>query len=154
MQRNGDKNLTEFGNDNNMQNPASMSKSIMISGFKNIKDGDLPVLNEYGIETGMSIHPNRDMIYELSIPLTRLEVNLDMKQPLVYNIKINQPAKPDFKKGSRPEGSGRAGGKGGMGMGGGRGGMRGGRQRPQGGSSDRIESKNADFWIKYKLAKS
>lgn len=151
--------------DNEMHDPAAMNKGIRVSGFKNIPDGELPAINQDGIETGMSIHPNRDLIYELSIPLAQLQVGLDLKKPLVYNIKINEPNKSGFKREGRPEGAGggkgRSGGRGGMGGGGmgggGRGGMGGGGrmggggQRPQeGGESG---SKSADFWIKYKLVK-
>jgi hypothetical protein len=143
-----------------------MNKSIRVSGFKNIADGELPAMNQDGIETGMSIHPNRDLIYELSIPLAQLQVGLDLKKPLVYNIKINEPNKSGFKREARPEGAsgggkGRSGGRGGMGGGGmgggGRGGMGGGRmgggaQRPsEGGES---AAKSSDFWIKYKLVRA
>lgn len=147
------------------QDPVAMNKSIRVSGFKNIADGELPAMNQDGIETGMSIHPNRDLIYELSIPLAQLQVGLDLKKPLVYNIKINEPNKSGFKREIRAEdasgGKGRSGGRGGMGGGGmgggGRGGMGGGRmggggQRPpEGGES---AAKSSDFWIKYKLVKS
>ena len=147
------------------QDPVAINKSIRVSGFKNIADGELPAINQDGIETGMSIHPNRDLIYELSIPLAQLQVGLDLKKPLVYNIKINEPNKSGFKREARPEGAGggkgRSGGRGGMGGGGmgggGRGGMGGGRmggggQRPsEGGESG---SKSSDFWIKYKLVKA
>lgn len=156
--------------ENEMHDPAAMNKSIRVSGFKNIPDGELPAINQNGIETGMSIHPNRDLIYELSIPLEQLQVGLDLKKPLVYNIKINEPGKSGFKREGAPEGGngggrGRSGGRGGMGGGGmggggrggmgggGRGGMGGGGgQRPmQGGESS---AKSADFWIKYKLVKA
>ncbi|MBO9674688.1 MAG: hypothetical protein J7577_14670 [Sphingobacteriaceae bacterium] len=150
-----------------MHDPAAMNKGIRVSGFKNIADGDLPADNQSGIETGMSIHPNKDLIYELRIPLAQLGVDLDMKKPLVYNIKINQPNKTAMHKAGKPEGGGRAGGfsgggKGMGGMGGGRGGMGGGRsgggmgggrgQRPQEGGE--FPAKSSDFWIKYKLVKS
>lgn len=147
--------------DGAIHDPIAMNKSIRVSGFKNIPDGELAATTRDGIETGMSIHPNRDLIYELSIPLTQLKVGLDLKKPLVYNIKINQPNKSTFKREGKPEGEsggrGRSGGRGGMG-GGGRGGMGGGGrmggggQRPsEGGESS---AKSSDFWIKYKLVKA
>ena len=156
---------TPLSPDGATQDPVVMNKSIRVSGFKNIADGELPAMNQDGIETGMSIHPNRDLIYELSIPLSQLQVGLDLKKPLAYNIKINEPNKSGFKREGKPEGAnggkGRSGGRGGMGGGGmgggGRGGMGGGRmggggQRPpEGGES---VSKSSDFWIKYKLVKS
>ena len=133
--------------ENEIHDPAAMNKSIRVAGFKNIPDGELPAINQDGIETGMSIHPNRDLIYELSIPLAQLQVGLDLKKPLVYNIKINEPAKSGFKREGAPEGGNRGGGRSG-----GRGGMGGGGQRPmQGGESS---AKSADFWIKYKLVKA
>jgi len=156
---------TPLSPDGTTPDPVMMNKSIRVFGFKNIADGELPAMNQDGIETGMSIHPNRDLIYELSIPLAQLQVGLDLKRPLVYNIKINEPNKSGFKREARPEGAnggkGRSGGRGGMrggGMGGGgRGGMGGGRmggggQRPpEGGES---AAKSSDFWIKYKLVKT
>ncbi|PWS30057.1 hypothetical protein [Pedobacter paludis] len=140
-----------------------MNKTIRVSGFKNISDGDLPLENNYGIEAGMTIKPNRDLIYEISIPLAQLQVDPEMKKPLVYNIKINSPEKSNFKREGGAEGGGKPGGRGGMGgghgggMGGGgkmAGGMGGGRggQRPPEGSGN--ESKSSDFWIKFKLAKA
>jgi len=140
-----------------------MNRSIKVLGFKNIVDGDLPVVNNYGIKTGMSIHPNRDLIYELSIPLSQLDVSLDLNKPIAYNIKLNQPNKPDFRKQGMPEGGGRSGGRGGMGGGrmgsGGRGGMGGGKmggggQRPSGAGMEGSDSRKSDFWIKYKLVKA
>ncbi|MBB6239449.1 putative membrane protein YgcG [Pedobacter sp. AK013] len=141
--------------------PVVMNKSIRVSGFKNIADGELPAINQDGIETGMSIHPNRDLIYELSIPLVQLQVGLDLKKPLVYNIKINEPNKSGFKREGRPEGAssgrGRSGGSRGMG-GGGRGGMGGGGRMGGGGQrpseSGESASKSSNFWIKYKLVKA
>lgn len=151
--------------DKEMHDQAMMNKSIRVAGFKNIPNGELPAINHDGIETGMSIHPNRDLIYELSIPLAQLQIGLDLKKPLVYNIKINKPGKSSFKRESAPDGGnrsvGRSGGRGGMGGGGmgrsGRGGMggvgkMGGGQRPMQGGE--LAAKSADFWIKYKLVKA
>ncbi|MBE5319511.1 hypothetical protein IM793_10095 [Pedobacter sp. MR2016-19] len=151
--------------DKEMHDQAMMNKSIKVAGFKNIPDGELPAINQDGIETGMSIHPNRDLIYELSIPLAQLQVGLDLKKPLVYNIKINEPGKSSFKREGTPEGGNRSGGKsggrGGMGGGGmgrsghggmGGGGKMGGGQRPTVGGE--LAAKSADFWIKYKLVKA
>jgi len=151
--------------DKEIHDQATMNKSIRVAGFKNIPDSELPAINQDGIETGMSIHPNRDLIYELSIPLAQLQVGLDLKKPLVYNIKINEPGKSSFKRESAPDGGnrsgGRSGGRGGMGGGGmgrsGRGGMggggkMGGGQRPMQGGE--LAAKSADFWIKYKLVKA
>jgi hypothetical protein len=150
--------------DKEMHNQAAVNKSIRVAGFKNIPDGELPVMNQDGIETGMSIHPNRDLIYELSIPLAQLQVGLDIKKPLVYNIKINEPGKSSFKREGSPEGGnrsgGRSGGREGMGGGGmgrsGLGGMGGGGkmdggQRPVHGGE--LAPKSTDFWIKYRLVK-
>ncbi|WP_186462381.1 hypothetical protein [Pedobacter suwonensis] len=146
--------------------PSTVNKSIRVSGFKNIVDGDLSAENQNGIETGMSIHPNKDLIYELRIPLEQLGVNVEAKKPLVYHIKINQPDRTAMHQSGRQENGGRAGGfSGGKGMGGmgsGRGGMGGGRSgggmsrsRGQGLQESRgIAAKQSDFWIKYKLVKA
>jgi uncharacterized membrane protein YgcG len=143
---------TALAPDKEMHDQAMMNKSIRVAGFKNIPDGELPAINQDGIETGMSIHPNRDLIYELSIPLAQLQVGLDLKKPLVYNIKINEPGKSSFKRESAPDGGnrsgGRSGGRGGMGGGG----KMGGGQRPT--VRGELAAKPADFWIKYKLVKA
>jgi len=149
-----------LSHDKEMHDQATMNKSIRVAGFKNIPDGELPAINQDGIETGMSIHPNRDLIYELSIPLAQLQVGLDLKKPLVYNIKINEPGKSGLKREGTPEegnrGGGRSGGRGGMGRSGrggmGGGGKMGGGQRPMQGGE--LAAKSADFWIKYKLARA
>lgn len=150
---------------NEIHDPNNVNKSIKVAGFKNIADGNLPDSNQYGITTGMNIHPNRDLIYELSIPLAQLQVNLDFKKPLVYNIKINQPGSSGFRKdGNRPMSDDRTGGRSERsGMGGHRGGMGGGmggsrsagRQRqPEGSEGNTGGAKSSDFWIKYKLVKA
>ena len=136
-----------------------INKKIAVSGFKNIPNGDLSLSNSYGIETGMSVNSNRDLIYELSIPLAELQVDLNAKKPLMYNIKINSPAKLNFKKTGQLESGNHSGGmsRGGMGSrggtGGGRAGGMGGRgQRPPEGAVS--ENKASDFWIKFRLVKS
>lgn len=148
------------------QDPLTMNKSIRVSGFKNIVDGDLSAENQSGIKTGMSIHPNKDLIYELCIPLAQLCVNVEAKKPLVYHIKINQPDRTAMHQSGRQENGGRAdgfsGGKGMGGMGSGRGGMGGvrsggrmSRSRGQGLQKDAgITAKQSDFWMKYKLVKA
>ncbi|MGM9479330.1 hypothetical protein ACS5PU_23105 [Pedobacter sp. GSP4] len=148
--------------DNPLHDETAMNKCIRVSGFKNIADGELAADHQNGIETGLSIHPNKDLIYELSIPLEQLQVGLDMKKPLAYNIKINQPSKGSFKKEGMGEDSGRehSGGRGGMGGGAmGRSGMgRGGRMGGGGGQRPLNDagpsSKSSDFWIKYQLARA
>ncbi|KQM72619.1 hypothetical protein ASE74_22350 [Pedobacter sp. Leaf216] len=163
MPTEGEEHHAPLSPDGATHDPVAMNKSIRVSGFKNIPDGELPATNQVGLETGMSIHPNRDLIYELSIPLAQLQVGLDLKKALVYNIKINEPNKSGFKREGKPGGDGnsrgRSGGRGGMGSGGmGRGGMGGGGRMGGGGQrpSDGGEStaKTSDFWIKYKLVKA
>lgn len=151
MLRDGEAHHT-LSSDQEMHDLATTNKSIRVSGFKNIADGELPAINQDGIETGMSIHPNRDLIYELSITLAQLQVGLDLKKPIVYHIKINEPGKSSFNREGAPQGGnrsgGRSGGRGGMGVGS----MGGGGQRPMPGTES--SAKSADFWIKYKLAKA
>lgn len=106
----------------------------------------------------MVIKPNKDLIYELCIPLSQLFVDIDWKKPLVYNIKSNSPAKSNFKKEGDRTQRPKLGGKGGMGgrrragMGGdGKTGGPNGTQRLHEGGS---ENKAANFWIKYNLVKA
>lgn len=138
---------------------------IKVSGFKAITDGYLTPENDGGIKTGMVIKPNRDLIYELSIPLAQLQVDVNMKKPLMYDIKINAPSKQNYRRENGEMGNKRAGG----GMGGGRGGMSGrgmgggGRSGSMGGGGAHLQrpsqdglsaNKPSDFWIKFKLAKA
>lgn len=55
-------------------------QGIRIIGFKNITYGILPPENNYGIQAGMTVKPNRDLIYELVIPLSQLQVDLTLKK--------------------------------------------------------------------------
>ncbi len=138
-----------------------MGKGIKVSGFKNIADGIVAPENNYGIQSGMVVKPNRDLIYELAIPLSQLQVDLNLKKPIAYNIKLNSFKRGAGKPGGMREGGehgkggGMGGGRGGMGgggkMGGGGGGGRGG-QRPSGGEN--AVDQKSDFWIKYLLIKS
>lgn len=129
---------------------ASDSKMMKISGFKNISYGDLPIINDYGIEAAMIIKPNKDLIYELYIPLSQLLVDIDLKKQLLYNIKINFPAKSTFIRDGDMVERPKSRGKGGMAGGGKIGGQSEG-QRPYQGDS---KNKSVDFWIKYKLIKA
>lgn len=137
----------------------AMGQGIKVSGFKNIADGIISPENNYGIQSGMVVKPNRDLIYELVIPLTELQVDLNLKKPIAYNIKLNSFKRGAGKPGGMREGGehgkggGMGGGRGGMGGGGGRmgGGGRGG-QRPSG--SENGTDQKSDFWIKYLLVKS
>ena len=154
--------------------PQMPGGGIKVAGFKNIQDGVLPSGNEFGIESGMLVKPNQDLIYEIAIPLSELELSIDWKKAIAYNIKLNSAGKPNGEKGKggppggggRPGGGGgRSGGGGGMGghgggmggggMGGGmQGGPGGGGKRPPQGDGENASTKKSDFWIKYKLTKA
>ncbi|WP_131537400.1 hypothetical protein [Pedobacter nototheniae] len=139
----------------------TMGQGIKVTGFKNIPDGIVSPENSYGIKTGMVVKPNRDLIYEMAIPLSQLQVDLNLKKPIAYNIKINSFKRGTGKPGGMHDGGEHGkggtmgGGRGGMGAGGGRmgggGGGRGG-QRPSGGEN--VVEQKSDFWIKYLLVKS
>lgn len=147
-----------------LTNEKIMEQGIKVNGFKNIADGVIAVENNYGIQTGMSVKPNRDLIYELAIPLSQLKVDLNLKKPIAYNIKLNSfkrgirkhegiSGTGEHRKGGGMSSGGMGGSRGGMGGAGGRmGGNSRGGQRPVGteGASDQ----KSDFWIKYLLVKS
>lgn len=134
-------------------------KVISVSGFKQIPDGTLLIPNDAGIQVAAAFNERREYICELAIPLAQLSLTGKEAKGIAYQIKINNPGNPDrhSEGGQSPEnGRGKGGGmRGGGGHGGsGMGGMRGGgmgRERNSEGNAG--NSKAADFWIKYGLAK-
>lgn len=132
-------------------------KMIQVSGFKSIPAGGLPIPNQQGIQVAAAFNKQRDYICELAIPMALLDFNGKAPKAIAYNIKINSgggPGKRDMEGGHRPhEGGGMGGGQKPPGGGGGGHGMGGHGGGDGMGGSERTETKAADFWIKYELAK-
>jgi hypothetical protein len=159
----------------------STANTIQISGFYKIPDGifSLDLVNTYGIKAASKVDQKKVLVYELSIPLSRLNVSVSQKRPVAYNIKINGSSRNNFSapdiatRGTR--GTGRIPVTGGIPQPGfpgidggmnpypriGNGGTINLRPGPgitrgnRGNFSDyNIEMKAVDFWVKYHLAKT
>jgi hypothetical protein len=74
----------------------SKASTIKISGFYKIPDGtfSLDLVNSYGIKAGSKIDHNKVFVYELSIPLSRLNISITKNRPVAYNIRINGSSAP------------------------------------------------------------
>ncbi|WP_316744749.1 hypothetical protein [Pedobacter antarcticus] len=137
-------------------------KVISVSGFKQIPDGTLIIPNDAGIQVAAAFNERREYICELAIPLAQLSLTGKEAKGIAYQIKINNAGNTERHReggqgsensiGRGKDGGMRGGGgHGGSGMGGmhGAGGM--GRERNSEGNAE--NSKSADFWIKYGLAR-
>jgi hypothetical protein len=163
----------------NVQNDLlSRSTDIKINGFYKIPDGTFSadLVNTYGIKAAAKFNQNKILVYEVSIPLSRLNISLKQKKPVAYNIKINGSSNYNLSSenpynGRMPGGGGGTVGRGIPGIGGGGtigvdgripgiGGTIhiGGRQRPPANRTNnterRMDIKPVDFWVKYHLAKT
>ena len=113
-------------------------KEIKISGVKTIQDSLISIYNEYGVKAVANINTTGDYIYELSIPLSLLELNAN--QEFAYQIKVNGMsnislgANGSFGGGNFGGGRQNAGGNG-------------------GGKTFQDLMSATDFWGKYTLAK-
>ncbi|WP_443946851.1 hypothetical protein ACJVDH_07020 [Pedobacter sp. AW1-32] len=153
-----------------VNDPTMLSKAsgLKITGLKNLADTVLTDDNTVGVEFGMVVNGNQDLVYELSVPLAQLGIDATYTKAIAYNIKLNTSG-PGGKKpkegGERSGGKAPGGGMGGRGggMGGSGGGMGGGGGRRMGGGKSRggesgpeagSSTAKSDFWIKYKLVKS
>ncbi|HXH99127.1 MAG TPA: hypothetical protein VNI52_02580 [Sphingobacteriaceae bacterium] len=124
-------------------------KEIKVSGFKDITDSLISIYNEYGIKTAVSYDAKGNFIYELAVPLKSLNINIDTKKELAYNIKINGRqfrdresggGTNDIRRGESAEGRDRNRGN------------FGGNQRDE--NINRISFADpVDFWGKYSLAR-
>lgn len=172
-EKDGQKPPSDFHHQQGKENPHASgvppieAQGIKLVGFKNIKDTIITAGNDFGIQCGMSVKKNQDLIYEIAIPLTELQVNPDWKKAIAYNIKLNTVKGPRSELGKgMQQGGGKRGGGGGMGGPGGggggmgmNGGMGGGGPRGDGGQRTPLgdedsDNKKSDFWIKYKFVKA
>ncbi|WP_295654954.1 hypothetical protein [uncultured Mucilaginibacter sp.] len=149
----------------------SSIKTIGVSGFKDITDSVISIYNEYGIKAAANYDDQANLLFELSIPLSLLNISADNPKEFAYNIRVNpiQMGNGNFGGGNRGGGDavrvggggggfggagggggGRGGGGGGAGGGGGFGGG-GGARGPDNGTEELLSP--TDFWGKYTLAK-
>lgn len=69
-------------------------KSIGVSGFKEILDGQISLYNTYGIKAAAAFTANNDLVVELALPIRLLDIQADSPNILAYNIKINGLVNP------------------------------------------------------------
>lgn len=140
-------------------------KEISVLGFKDITDTLISIYNEYGIKAVAAYDDEANLQFELSIPLSLLNISVANPKEFAYNIKVNGIQFGGGRNRDGGNGGGRNGGGGGGGFGGsgngGGGGRNGGGSRNGfsgggfgGGDNTMNDLLSAtDFWGKYTLTK-
>lgn len=67
----------------------SRIKEIKVEGFKGIIDGGISLYNTYGIKAATAFDANNNLIQEIAIPLSLLNLKAGSSDLVIYNIKIN-----------------------------------------------------------------
>ena len=67
----------------------SRIKDIKVSGFKEIIDGGISLQNTYGIRASAAFDKNNNLVQEIIIPLSLLNLSPSSTELVTYNIKIN-----------------------------------------------------------------
>lgn len=67
----------------------SRIKDIKVSGFKEIIDGGISLQNTYGIRASAAFDKNNNLVQEIIIPLSLLNLSSSSTELVTYNIKIN-----------------------------------------------------------------
>ena len=117
----------------------SRIKQIRVGGFREIIDGGISLYNTYGIKAAVAFDSNNNLVQEIAIPLSLLNLTAGSSDLITYNIKINGLKSP-------AEGTGQRQGNQSYGMGG----MYG-RQYPRATPINKALS-STEFYIKSKLA--
>ncbi|MNK24635.1 hypothetical protein D3C87_429460 [compost metagenome] len=116
-------------------------KEIKVKGF-NITDSLISIYNEYGIKAVAKMDEQKAYFCEIAIPLAALEVAVNDKKEIAYQIKLNGRQGGDFTQRSNS-------GAGGFGGGNNRGGFGGGNNNAA--QQDLMVA--TDFWGKYIIQK-
>lgn len=64
-------------------------KEIKIKGFANITDSLISIYNEYGIKAVAKMDDQKAYFCEIAVPLSLLELSVDGKKEIAYQIKLN-----------------------------------------------------------------
>jgi uncharacterized membrane protein YgcG len=132
-------------------------KEIKIQGFKSITDSLISIYNEYGIKAAASFNDKGEMIYELAVPLSLLEISIDKPKEFAYQLKVNGLIAFGFggNNGGGDNGGGNNRGGNNFGGGGGGGGRQGGGGFGGNGGGNNMQDlmSPTDFWGKYTLIK-
>jgi len=67
----------------------SRIKDIKVTGFKEIIDGGISLQNTYGIRAAASFDSNNNLIQEITIPLSLLNLSTANAEEVTYSIKVN-----------------------------------------------------------------
>jgi len=108
--------------------------SVTVAGMKT-KNGELPLINNNGLQIGVGKDTIQYIVYEFAIPLKELYADntSNLNEKIKMNVTVNAMERPVRSGG----GEGGRGGRSGGGMGGGMGGGRGGRGSYGGGGGNR-----------------
>lgn len=146
-------------------------KEISVLGFKDITDTLISIYNEYGIKAAAAYDDAGDLQFEISIPLSLLNLSTDKPKEFAYNLKVNainmgnnRNNNGGDRNGNGGIRNGGAGGNAGGGFGGGGnggggrnggGGIGGGGNFGSGGGNEAMNEmlSDTDFWGKYTLIK-
>lgn len=84
------RNVKEQPEEDEMQKQVlSRIKDIKVTGFKEIIDGGISLQNTYGIRAAASFDKNNNLVQEIIIPLTLLNLSTMNAGEVVYSIKVN-----------------------------------------------------------------
>ena len=67
----------------------SRIKDIKVAGFKEIIDGGISLQNTYGIRAATAFDKNNNLIQEIIIPLSLLNLSTANAEEVTYSIKVN-----------------------------------------------------------------
>ncbi|MEO8795460.1 MAG: hypothetical protein ABI390_08320 [Daejeonella sp.] len=76
----------------------SRAKSMSISGFEDLMDGQISLENTYGFKAGSIFNNENELQIELAIPLKELDIDKDFTDPIYINVKINSPERVSYSK--------------------------------------------------------
>ncbi len=122
------------------KNQLAAIKEIKVKGFNNITDSLISIYNEYGIKSVAKMDEQKAYFCEIAIPLSMLQISIDDKKEIAYQIKLNG-RQGNFQMRTNASGSGFGGGNN-------RGGFGGGNNMAQ---QDLMVA--TDFWGKYTIQK-
>ena len=67
----------------------SRIKDIKVAGFKEIIDGGISLQNTYGIKAAASFDKNNNLVQEIIIPLSLLNLSTATSNEVTYSIRVN-----------------------------------------------------------------
>jgi hypothetical protein len=113
-------------------------KDIKVKGFKEIVDGGISLQNMYGIRAAATFNKENNLVQEIIIPLSLLNLSISQAGEITYNIKINGLPGPSgmSRQNMPPQPMGR---------------MYGGQFPPRNNPVSRLQT-SSEFFIKSKLA--